>query len=94
MWVPKNLGPLYRSLLAIGLVCGTVVLQSCSDGGEASSSKLVASSGQITPAAYKVSYYAAARFADQATFAATPKLIEEIRNKGFEQWNHEQLLLA
>ena len=93
MWVPKNLGPLYRSLLAIGLVCGTVVLQSCSDGGEASSSKLVASSGQITPAAYKVSYYAAARFADQATFGATPKLIEEIRTKGFEQWIDEQFAL-
>jgi uncharacterized protein (DUF1800 family) len=93
MWVPKNLGPLYRSLLAVSLVCGTVVLQSCSDGGEASSSKLVASSGQITPAAYKVSYYAAARFADQATFGATPKLIEEIRTKGFEQWIDEQFAL-
>ena len=93
MWVPKNLGHLYRSLLAVSLVCGTVVLQSCSDGGEASSSKLVASSGQITPAAYKVSYYAAARFADQATFGATPKLIEEIRTKGFEQWIDEQFAL-
>lgn len=93
MWVPKNLGPLYRSLLAVGLVCGVVVLQSCSDGGEAGSSKLVASSGQITPAAYKVSYYAAARFADQATFGATPKLIEEIRTKGFEQWIDEQFAL-
>ena len=93
MWVPKNLGHLYRSLLAVSLVCGTVFLQSCSDGGEAGYSKLVASSGQITPAAYKVSYYAAARFADQATFGATPKLIEEIRTKGFEQWIDEQFAL-
>lgn len=93
MRVPKNFGHLYRSLLAVSLVCGTVVLQSCSDGGEAGSSKLVASSGQITPVAYKVSYYAAARFADQATFGATPKLIEEIRTKGFEHWIDEQFAL-
>ena len=93
MRVPKNIGPLYRSLLAVSMICGVVGLQGCSDGREAASGNLVASSGQITPVAYKVSYYAAARFADQATFGATPKLIEEIRSKGFEQWIDEQFAL-
>jgi uncharacterized protein (DUF1800 family) len=93
MRVPRIPESLYKSLLAVGLACGVVTLQSCSDGRQATSNNLVASSGQITPAAYKVSYYAAARFADQATFGATPKLIEEIRTKGFEQWIDEQFAL-
>ena len=42
------------------------------------------SSGQVGGGTnYKVSYYAAARFAEQATFGPTPALIEELRSKGF-----------
>lgn len=53
-----------------------------------------ASSGQVgTAKNYKVSYYAAARFAEQATFGPTPALIEELRTKGFAQWIDEQFAL-
>ncbi len=68
-------------------------LAGCSESLTEAGAPTSASSGQITPAAYKVSYYAAARFADQATFGATPTLIEEIRSKGFEQWIDEQFAL-
>ena len=93
MWIARFFGPAYKTLLILGLACCAIVLPGCSDAPETSPNTLAASSGQITPAAYKVSYYAAARFADQATFGATPKLIEEIRTKGFEQWIDEQFAL-
>jgi len=52
------------------------------------------SSGQVAPAKnYKATYYAAARFAEQASFGPTPALIEELRTKGFAQWIDEQLAL-
>jgi hypothetical protein len=57
------------------------------------STALCASSGQIAPSPYKVGYYAAARFADQATFGPTPTLIDELRTKGFEQWIEDQFKL-
>jgi len=43
-----------------------------------------ASAGQVAPptATPKATYYAAARFAEQATFGPTPALIEELRSKG------------
>jgi len=62
-----------------------------SSAGDAPAS---ASSGQVAPQkAYKASYYAATRFAEQATFGPTPALIEELRTKGFAQWIDEQLAL-
>jgi len=54
------------------------------------------SKGQVAPAStigQKVSYYAAARFAEQATFGSTPELIAEIQSKGFEQWIDDQFAL-
>lgn len=53
------------------------------------------SAGQVTApaAAAKVSYYAAARFAEQAAFGATPALIAELRAKGFERWIDEQMAM-
>lgn len=52
------------------------------------------SAGQVKPVANgAVSRYAAARFADQATFGATPALVAEIQSKGFERWIDEQFAL-
>ena len=47
--------------------------------------------GDQKPFAYKASDCADARFADQAIFGAPPKLIAEIRTKGFEPWLDKQL---
>lgn len=53
-----------------------------------------ASSGQVAAVAtYKVSHYAASRFAEQASFGPTPALVQELRTKGFEKWIDEQFAL-
>ena len=54
-----------------------------------------ASAGQVAPAsaAPKVSFYAASRFADQASFGPTPALVSELQAKGFEAWIDEQMAL-
>jgi uncharacterized protein (DUF1800 family) len=44
-------------------------------------------------AAPKVTFYAASRFAEQATFGPTPALVAEIRAKGFEAWIDDQFAL-
>jgi len=63
-------------------------------GDSPAPSQFSASSGQVQPAASKaVSYYAAARFADQVSFGATPALVSEIQAKGFERWIDEQFAL-
>lgn len=51
--------------------------------------------GQVQPVSTnaKVSYYAAARFAEQAAFGPTPELIAEIQSKGFEKWIDGQFAL-
>jgi len=41
----------------------------------------------------KVTYYAASRFAEQASFGATPELVAELQAKGFEAWIDEQMAL-
>ncbi|MGG7606966.1 DUF1800 domain-containing protein [Massilia sp. BKSP1R2A-1] len=72
------------------------VIAGCSrDAGESPApAQFSASSGQVQPAASKaVSYYAAARFADQVSFGATPALVAEIQAKGFERWIDEQFAL-
>ncbi len=52
---------------------------------------LNASAGQVQPVkAGSVSRYAAARFADQVSFGATPALVDEIAAKGFEAWIEAQ----
>jgi uncharacterized protein (DUF1800 family) len=77
----------------VGVIFCVVTLWGCSEGSVETPVATVASTGQIAPTAYKVSYYAAARFADQAAFGSTPALIEEIRTKGFEQWIDDQFAL-
>lgn len=55
----------------------------------------LASAGQVAPraSATKVSFYAASRFAEQATFGPTPALVAELQAKGFEKWIDDQLAL-
>jgi uncharacterized protein (DUF1800 family) len=63
-------------------------------GASDASRAIVASSGQVTPAtAPKVSFYAASRFADQASFGPTPALVAEIQAKGFAGWIDAQFAL-
>lgn len=81
-----------RLMGAVVVLLSCTFLSACSDGSRVSP---FASSGQVaardgTP---KVSYYAAARFAEQATFGPTPELIEEIQAKGFEKWIDDQFLV-
>jgi uncharacterized protein (DUF1800 family) len=77
-------------LIAAG---SAAALIGCAESPAPESPPTSASTGQVAQATYKVSYYAAARFAEQATFGPTPALIEELRTKGFEQWIDEQLAL-
>jgi len=74
-------------------VCGVLVfLSACSDASRVSP---FASSGQVSSPgeAPKVSFYAASRFAEQATFGPTPELIAGIQEKGFEKWIDDQFEL-
>lgn len=54
-----------------------------------------ASQGQVAPpaAAAKVSFYAASRFAEQASFGPTAALVAELQAKGFEKWIDDQFAL-
>ena len=52
------------------------------------------STGQVAGTnSTNISYYAAARFAEQVSFGATPELISEIQSKGMEAWIDEQFNL-
>ncbi|WP_284615611.1 DUF1800 domain-containing protein [Aquabacterium humicola] len=73
------------------------LLAACGGGSETpASASPEASRGQVSTggAAAKVSFYAASRFAEQATFGPTPALIDELRSKGFEKWIDEQQAMA
>lgn len=71
-----------------------LALTACSRSGGDLSEKLNASSGQVKPVvAGSVSHYAAARFAEQASFGATPALVAEIERKGFSKWIEDQFAL-
>lgn len=70
-----------------------LLLAACG-GGSSPPDEPSASAGQVAPrAARPVSYYAASRLADQASFGATPALVEEIRARGIEGWIDDQLAL-
>ena len=88
-----HLAAMRKALLALFPIFAAGLLAGCSENAAEANVAMVASTGQISPKAYKVSYYAAARFAEQATFGPTPALIEEIRSKGFEQWIDDQFAL-
>ena len=83
-----------RSLGVIGLTVLTLI--ACGESKQASSSIAALpspSAGQVTAAnaAPKVSFYAASRFAEQASFGPTPALVAELQAKGFEAWIDEQM---
>lgn len=76
------------------------LLASCGGGqdyaaGQSSSAIPTASSGQVGAgkAVPTISYYAAARFAEQATFGPTAEVIADIRSKGFDRWIDDQFAL-
>lgn len=88
-----------RCAAAAAIVCALV---GASCGGASSQSAAppsgaeppAASTGQVTPRPPgAVSTYAAARFAEQVSFGATPALVEDIRSKGFARWIDEQFAL-
>ncbi|MYM68416.1 DUF1800 family protein [Pseudoduganella sp. FT55W] len=69
-------------------------LGACGQQSGSGEPDLLASSGQVvTKSGALVSRYAAARFAEQATFGPTPELIAELEKKGFSQWIDEQFAL-
>lgn len=72
-----------------------LVLGACGGGQAPQGPAPSPSSGQVAPpaAAGKLSYYAAARFAEQASFGPTPALVAELQAKGFEKWIDEQFAL-
>jgi uncharacterized protein (DUF1800 family) len=75
-------------------VAALAVLSACSRSGGEQPAELHASLGQVKPAAAApVSRYAAARFADQVSFGATPALVAEIESKGFAKWIDDQFAM-
>lgn len=75
------------------LLLGLALLGACGGGSEPA--QAVASAGQVTSrtSATKVSFYAASRFAEQASFGPTPALVAELQAKGFDRWINEQFAL-
>ncbi|CAN7573384.1 DUF1800 domain-containing protein [Pseudoduganella sp. LjRoot289] len=72
------------------------LLASCSnhDAGNGAAPATLASTGQVSvKASAPVTHYAAARFADQVSFGATPALVAEIEKLGFEAWIDAQFAL-
>jgi uncharacterized protein (DUF1800 family) len=89
-----------RAAIAAGLAGGAAwlsLLAACSGSGgsPAVEPDASASKGQVqAAAAYKLSHYAASRFAEQASFGPTPALVQELRSKGFERWIDDQFAMA
>jgi uncharacterized protein (DUF1800 family) len=78
--------------ILVGLLA---LLQACSEAPVEAGATPSASSGQVTGGLSSplVTRYAAARFADQATFGAHPASLAEIRAKGFSKWIDDQIAL-
>lgn len=93
---PSDLAPSRRARLAWPLALATLLLAACGGAGSPpGTAEALASSGQVKAVtAFKVSHYAASRFAEQASFGPTPALVQELRSKGFEKWLDEQFALA
>ena len=87
-------------LLLLPSLLATQVLLTACGGGTNPDTPLAAapqdSAGQVAAraTATKVSFYAASRFAEQASFGPTPALVAELQAKGFEAWIDEQFGLS
>ena len=96
-------GPRAPSLILAGVIvaglsaCGGQGTEATSEAMSQAASPAatpLASTGQVAATtSFKVSQYAASRFADQVSFGATPALVQEIRSKGFEKWLDDQFAL-
>ena len=80
-------------ILSLGLI--GLTLFGCGGQEEGARSGASYSAGQVSaPAAIpKVSYYAASRFLEQATWGPTPERIAEVQALGFEAWIEKQFNL-
>ncbi|MES2324756.1 MAG: DUF1800 family protein [Pseudomonadota bacterium] len=75
-------------------IAAAAALAACGRAGDPASTAPHAATGQVRPVtSAAVSRYAAARFADQVSFGATPALIDDIASKGFEGWIDAQFAL-
>ena len=90
---PAHLLMTARELLVV--LFALLLLAGCSPQAAApASSSGLASAGQVEAAITpKMSFYAASRLAEQASFGPTPALIQEIQKKGAEAWIDEQFAL-
>jgi uncharacterized protein (DUF1800 family) len=72
-----------------------LLMAACSDSPTDTTAQPSASTGQVSasPTARATTHYAAARFAEQATFGASPSTVAEIRAKGFAKWIDDQFAL-
>ena len=85
-----------QAFCVVGVTALTLI--ACGDSKQAATTSAALpspSAGQVAPATAtpKVSFYAASRFAEQASFGPTPALVAELQAKGFEKWIDEQLAL-
>ncbi len=78
-------------LFAFGMV---ILMFGCSP--QDNDSRSSGSRGQVSSIVSntQVTYYAAARFAEQATMGPSPELIKEIQRLGFEHWIDQQFAMA
>ncbi len=75
-------------------LAAAATLAACGRSDDPASVQPHAAAGQVKPVTSQaVSRYAAARFADQASFGATPALIDDIASKGFAGWIDAQFAL-
>lgn len=87
-----------QTMASTSALCAAAMLVACGGSGGPPATPAAApspSAGQVAaPAATAlVSYYAASRFAEQASFGPTPALVAEIRAKGFAKWIDDQFAL-
>jgi uncharacterized protein (DUF1800 family) len=92
--LPARSGAALRGLLLATAAAWLVACGGSSTGGAEAASASVASSGQVAPNTVpKVSFYAASRFAEQASFGPTPALAADIQAKGLAGWIDAQFAL-
>lgn len=90
---------LILGLLAVGLAaCGggrTGAEAEATASAPSTEAAATPSAGQVAApvAVAQVSFYAASRFAEQASFGPTPALVADVRSKGFDKWIDDQFAL-